>query len=228
MVIYGHGFGDSQWGGPTAVAPTLAQAGFATVAINAVGHGFGPLSQVIITDNQGNTTTLTAGGRTVVDLNGDGQLDGPYEELPCRESAAGGAARLSAPNSARSGGTGAHDPGRDRRGRRRESGSGRSMPHLLCGRVVRLDVRDDFLGDGSGRAGVGLERIGGGSVEDIVRWSQSYHSLAAEILQRASIHAAAERGHGLQRQLRVPAYRAGAGERSAGGGGDPQECVRTL
>ena len=42
VVIFGHGFGDSQWGGATAVAPTLAAAGFATVAINAVGHGFGP------------------------------------------------------------------------------------------------------------------------------------------------------------------------------------------
>ncbi len=77
VVIYGHGFGDSQWGGPTAVAPTLAQAGFATIAINAVGHGFGPLSQVIVTDPNGNVTTFTAGGRSV-DLNGDGQI-GPYE-----------------------------------------------------------------------------------------------------------------------------------------------------
>jgi pimeloyl-ACP methyl ester carboxylesterase len=73
VVIFGHGFGDSQWGGPTAVAPTLAQAGFATIAINAVGHGFGPQSQVIITDPSGNVTTLTAGGRGV-DLNGDGQI----------------------------------------------------------------------------------------------------------------------------------------------------------
>ena len=32
MVIFGHGFGDSQWGGATAVAPTLAKAGFATIA----------------------------------------------------------------------------------------------------------------------------------------------------------------------------------------------------
>src|SRR5579871_5707874 len=30
VVIFGHGFGDSQWGGPTAVGPALAQAGFAT------------------------------------------------------------------------------------------------------------------------------------------------------------------------------------------------------
>ena len=44
VVIFGHGFGDSRFGGPTAVAPTLANNGFAVIAINAVGHGFGPLS----------------------------------------------------------------------------------------------------------------------------------------------------------------------------------------
>ena len=43
VVIFGHGFGDSRFGGPTAVAPALARAGFAVVAIDAVGHGFGPL-----------------------------------------------------------------------------------------------------------------------------------------------------------------------------------------
>jgi pimeloyl-ACP methyl ester carboxylesterase len=74
VVIFGHGFGDSRWGGPTAVAPTLARAGFAVIAINAVGHGFGNLSTVTMVDNQGNSTTLTAGGRGV-DLNGDGTID---------------------------------------------------------------------------------------------------------------------------------------------------------
>ena len=77
VVIFGHGFGDSQWGGPSTIAPVLAQAGFATVAINAVGHGFGPQSSVIVTDNAGNATTLLSGGRSV-DLNGDGIYD-PYE-----------------------------------------------------------------------------------------------------------------------------------------------------
>ncbi len=74
VVIFGHGFGDSRFGGPTAVAPTLARNGFAVVAINAVGHGFGPLSTVSFTDTSGNTTTLPAGGRGE-DLNGDGQID---------------------------------------------------------------------------------------------------------------------------------------------------------
>ena len=73
VVIFGHGLGDSRWGGPTAVAPVLARAGFATVAINAVGHGFGPLSTVTLVDNLGNSTTLPAGGRGV-DLNDDGVI----------------------------------------------------------------------------------------------------------------------------------------------------------
>jgi pimeloyl-ACP methyl ester carboxylesterase len=75
VVIFGHGFGDSRWGGPTAVAPTLASSGFAVIAINAAGHGFGPLSTVSFTDRDtGKTVTIPAGGRGV-DLNGDGSID---------------------------------------------------------------------------------------------------------------------------------------------------------
>jgi hypothetical protein len=74
VVIFGHGLGDSRFGGPTAVAPALARAGFATIAINAVGHGAGELSTVAFTDANGKTTTLTAGGRSV-DVNGDGVIE---------------------------------------------------------------------------------------------------------------------------------------------------------
>ncbi len=73
VVIFGHGLGDSRFGGPTAVSATLARAGFATIAINAVGHGFGPLSTVTFTDTSGNSTTVPAGGRSV-DLNADGTI----------------------------------------------------------------------------------------------------------------------------------------------------------
>jgi hypothetical protein len=74
VLIFGHGFGDSRFGGPTAVAPTLARAGFAVIAINAVGHGFGPESTVTFVDKSGNATTLPAGGRSI-DLNGDGVIE---------------------------------------------------------------------------------------------------------------------------------------------------------
>ena len=70
----GHGFGDSRFGGPTAVSPTLARAGFAVIAINAVGHGFGPDSTVSFVDRSGRSTTLNAGGRSL-DINGDGVIE---------------------------------------------------------------------------------------------------------------------------------------------------------
>ena len=74
VVIFGHGFGDSRWGGPTAVAPALARAGLAVIAINAVGHGFGSESTVTFVGKDGAATTLTAGGRSL-DINGDGVIE---------------------------------------------------------------------------------------------------------------------------------------------------------
>ena len=44
-----HGSGDSQFGAPTAIASTLAKAGFATLAMEIVGHGFGPESACVLT-----------------------------------------------------------------------------------------------------------------------------------------------------------------------------------
>jgi hypothetical protein len=75
VVIFGHGFGDSRFGGATAMAPALARAGLATIAINAVGHGFGPQSSVTFVGADGHSTTLNALGRSV-DLNGDGVIEG--------------------------------------------------------------------------------------------------------------------------------------------------------
>ena len=74
VVIFGHGLGDSRWGGATAVAPVLARAGLATIAIDAVGHGFGPESSVTFVDTQGNARTVNAMGRGM-DLNGDGAIE---------------------------------------------------------------------------------------------------------------------------------------------------------
>src|SRR5262249_5590710 len=59
---------------PTAVAPALTSRGFAVLAINAVGHGVGPESSVILTDKSGNATVIRSGGRGV-DLNGDGAIE---------------------------------------------------------------------------------------------------------------------------------------------------------
>ena len=61
VVIYGHGSGDSQFGGPTAIASTLAKAGFATLAMEEVGHGFGPGGLTSLTDSTGRYFVATPG-----------------------------------------------------------------------------------------------------------------------------------------------------------------------
>jgi len=53
------------------VAASLAERGIATIAINAVGHGFGPLSTLTVTPSVGAPVTFPAGGRGI-DQNGDG------------------------------------------------------------------------------------------------------------------------------------------------------------
>jgi len=73
VAIFGHGFGDSRNGAPWAVASSLAHAGIASVAINVVGHGFGPAGTYVVTRTTG-TVTLNAGGRAI-DQNGSGTFD---------------------------------------------------------------------------------------------------------------------------------------------------------
>jgi hypothetical protein len=74
VVIFGHGFGDSRFGGPTAVSSSLASAGFAVIAINAAGHGYGPESTVAFQFRTGDPVTIKSGGRSI-DLNGDGKIE---------------------------------------------------------------------------------------------------------------------------------------------------------
>src|SRR5689334_2709863 len=72
VAIFGHGFTDSKQGAPFAVASTLAHNGIASIAINVVGHGFGPNSTLTV--NQGATaTTFPEGGRGI-DQDGNGQI----------------------------------------------------------------------------------------------------------------------------------------------------------
>ena len=175
VVIFGHGFGDSQWGGPSTIAPVLAQAGFATVAINAVGHGFGPQSAGVVTDNAGNASTLLSGGRSV-DLNGDGTYD-PQEgciamnpgQVGMRDCLRQTALDLSqlvhtiqAGLDLNGDGIPDLDPGRIYYG-------GQSLGGIYGTIFSALEpkVRASLL------------NVGGGTIVDIVRWSDSYHALAA-------------------------------------------------
>jgi hypothetical protein len=73
VAIFGHGFGNDRHLAPITVAGTLAHFGFATVAINVVGHGGGPTGTLTVLRTGHETVTLPAGGRGV-DLDGDGRI----------------------------------------------------------------------------------------------------------------------------------------------------------
>jgi hypothetical protein len=73
VAIFGHGFGNDRHLVPMTVAGTLARFGYATVAINVVGHGGGPEGTLTVLRAGQEPVTLPAGGRGV-DLNGDGRI----------------------------------------------------------------------------------------------------------------------------------------------------------
>ena len=73
VAIYGHGFTDNKNGSPFVVAGSMARRGIATIAINVVGHGGGPLGTLIVNRATGGPVVLPAGGRGV-DLDGNGQF----------------------------------------------------------------------------------------------------------------------------------------------------------
>jgi hypothetical protein len=72
VAIFGHGFTDSKQGAPFAVASTLAHNGIASIAINVVGHGFGPNSTLTV--KQGATSTTFLEGGRGFDQDGNGQI----------------------------------------------------------------------------------------------------------------------------------------------------------
>ena len=74
VAIYGHGFTDSKNGSPFLVAGSMARRGIATIAINVVGHGSGPLGTLIVNRSTGAPVVLPAGGRGF-DQNGDTAID---------------------------------------------------------------------------------------------------------------------------------------------------------
>jgi hypothetical protein len=78
VAIYGHGGSANKNGQMTLVAAKMAEHGIATVTINVVGHGGGPLSTVAVTAG-GVATTFSAGGRGI-DQDGDNVI-GPQDGL---------------------------------------------------------------------------------------------------------------------------------------------------
>jgi hypothetical protein len=74
VAIYGHGFTDSKFGSFYLVAASMAEHGIATIGINVVGHGGGPLGTVVVNTAGGAPVTFLAGGRGI-DQDGNGTID---------------------------------------------------------------------------------------------------------------------------------------------------------
>jgi hypothetical protein len=74
VAIVGHGFTDSKQGFPITTASVLAHNGVATIAINVVGHGGGPLGTMTVGRTDGAPVTFSAGGRGI-DQDGNGVID---------------------------------------------------------------------------------------------------------------------------------------------------------
>ena len=74
VVIFGHGVNNSKNMAPFNVASSMAKYGLATIAINAVGHGFGPQSTLTVSRALGAPIPFLAGGRGI-DQNEDGLIE---------------------------------------------------------------------------------------------------------------------------------------------------------
>ena len=75
VAIFGHPSGGQNKNQSFNVAATMAAHGVATIAINAVGHGFGPLGTLVVNETVGARVTVAAGGRGF-DQSGDGNYCG--------------------------------------------------------------------------------------------------------------------------------------------------------
>jgi hypothetical protein len=75
VAIFGHPNGAYKEDPSLFVAGSMAAHGIATVAINAVGHGFGALGTLTVGQSVGGPVTFSAGGRGI-DQDGDGMIAG--------------------------------------------------------------------------------------------------------------------------------------------------------
>ena len=75
VAIYGHGSNENKQASLFVVAARLAAQGIATIGINAVGRGFGPLGTLTLVRAADAPISLAAGGRGI-DTNNNGQIEG--------------------------------------------------------------------------------------------------------------------------------------------------------
>jgi hypothetical protein len=75
VAIFGHPNGAYKEDPSLSVVGSMAAQGIATLAINAVGHGFGPLGTLTVSQSAGGPVTFSAGGRGI-DQDRDGAIAG--------------------------------------------------------------------------------------------------------------------------------------------------------
>src|SRR2546425_2375119 len=73
VAIFGHGSAGNKNNQPMGVAATMAKHGIATIAINSIGNGFGPLGTLAVSLAGGGSVTFPAGGRGT-DQNNDNRI----------------------------------------------------------------------------------------------------------------------------------------------------------
>ncbi|HEY1938271.1 MAG TPA: hypothetical protein VGJ33_10085 [Candidatus Angelobacter sp.] len=180
VAIFGHGFTDSKQGAPFAVASTLAHNGIASIAINVVGHGFGPNSTLTI--NQGTTSvTFPEGGRGI-DQDGNGQITSsegsstffasPQGTIGSRDALQQTVANLMELVRAIQGGIDADGDGLPDLDANRIYYSGQSFGGIYG--AIFMGIESDI------RAGV--PNVPGGPIIDIVRLSPSFQLLLTQAL----------------------------------------------
>ena len=87
VAIFGHGGGNDKNGVMFRAGAMLAAHGIATIGINAVGHGFGPLGTLTVTSGATSAVTFSAGGRGIDQdgngtiASGEGSLAAPPREI---------------------------------------------------------------------------------------------------------------------------------------------------
>jgi len=180
VVIFGHGFTDSKQGAPFAVASTLAHNGIATIAINVVGHGFGPNSTLTVIQGTG-ATVLPEGGRGV-DQDGNGQITSaegsstfvlsPQGTIGSRDALQQTTADLMQLVRAIQGGIDADGDGLPDLDANRIYYAGQSFGGIYG--AIFMGIENDI------RAGV--PNVPGGSIIDIVRLSPSFQLLLTQAL----------------------------------------------
>ncbi len=180
VAIFGHGFTDSKQGAPFAVASVLAHNGIASIAINVVGHGFGPNSTLTV--KQGTTSTTFLEGGRGVDQDGNGQITSaegsstfvlsPQGTVGSRDALQQTVANLMELVRAIQGGVDADGDGLQDLDPNRIYYAGQSFGGIYG--TIFLGIEPDVH--------VGVPNVPGGPIIDIVRLSPSFQLLLTQAL----------------------------------------------